>query len=441
MSITSSSKTAAAMADCLGKVCAALTDVASTGDAIKAASFATVMAGNATSAPHVMHDHDLLYDIRQRIANGDHGLLELVSMIPGYFDQQAISVRVDEILTRFAHELAILDRRDISASLDHHILTPARDNVSHAISSLKQAEIKAREVKDALSVLQSSSAVSDAANLRRVDNKTKFDTDMTFVVRKMKELQSHVERQEEAEKESESVEENRSLSRRSRRIELDEIDKDIKRIEKKVDRIKNDVVNFYDSSLRVKGGSNAKSEKVYLNIKALDLVRDKTEQFSKNVIGWLKSNPIDYPIIIPYIERIVHDHVHSQGLQWDDFPSKRNEFKPKEVSARLDKDRLTEYVNQSERLYTHLCTQLPEGIVKRHLLLRGYGTYGTIKRRGYENDGVTLFWCIMAMFKPTGADYKDKLEQAMNNMHKFSSLVKILLSALFKRISLSLVIA
>ena len=110
MSITSSSEAAAAMADCLGKVCAALTDVASTGDAIKAASFATVMAGNATSAPHVMHEHDLLYDIRQRIANGDHGLLELVSMIPGYFDQQAISVRVDEILTRFAHELAMLDR-------------------------------------------------------------------------------------------------------------------------------------------------------------------------------------------------------------------------------------------------------------------------------------------------------------------------------------------
>ena len=45
--------------------------------------------------------------------------------------------------------------------------------------------------------------------------------------------------------------------------------------------------------------------------------------------------------------------------------------------------------------------------------------YQTVSRRGYAGDGVTLFWCLLAMFKPTGAAYREKLEDAMNAMHTF----------------------
>lgn len=364
------------------------------------------------------HESDTYFDLYHTIDSGMHELHRVFYHMPTYHFDDDTKDEVNQVLTCFAFDMLTRGRTEMHALLSNHVRQQCGNDLGRIANELTSVQEQVSNIANAFSVMRMSKSSSDMHDLKLVGIKKKFDDNMKFMKSKMKELSDQSRQIEEREKEQDDVGSDRRMSRKEKRIELDDIDKEIKRMEKKIERAKNDVINHYESCIILKGCINDKPDKIALDIPS-DLVRDKSIQLTANIIGWLKSNPLDYALVIPYIERISADYDDKTGLQWDDFPSTRNEWKPKDPSSLLDSDRLIEYKTQSSKLYDHLTSQLSEGIVKRHLLLRSYGLYQTVSRRGYAGDGVTLYWCLLAMFKPTGAAYREKLEDAMNAMHTF----------------------
>ena len=78
----------------------------------------------------------------------------------------------------------------------------------------------------------------------------------------------------------------------------------------------------------------------------------------------------------------------------------------------------TEYIKQSQKLYSQFNQQLHPDIITKHKSTFKVGLYKRDNARGYEGDGVTLFWSLISIYKPTGATHREKLETLMMNAYK-----------------------
>ena len=145
-------------------------------------------------------------------------------------------------------------------------------------------------------------------NMKMLEIKTKFDHDITVVTDKMRLLNRYAQGIDLDRKETEQtdINDDEKMSRRDKRVELDEMVKEIKRLMSKVERAKNDIVNHYELMMSVEGHTNSKKEKLRLDLKSIDLYRDKSIEMSANITGWVRSNSSEFPLLIPYIERITN---------------------------------------------------------------------------------------------------------------------------------------
>ena len=92
-------------------------------------------------------------------------------------------------------------------------------------------------------------------NMKMLEIKTKFDHDITVVTDKMRLLNRYAQGIDLDRKETEQtdINDDEKMSRRDKRVELDEMVKEIKRLMSKVERAKNDIVNHYELMMLVEG--------------------------------------------------------------------------------------------------------------------------------------------------------------------------------------------
>ena len=319
------------------------------------------------------------------------------------------------------------DRKDHALIINGHLTGHINDSLNRLDAQVTIIDSRTQALTRSLSTMRSTSHSSDKANLKLIDVKARFDASITFVTDSLSRMKVYNAKIRECESKSDMVDNGlvvdgidySSAPSRTKDDKSDAIDKEIKRFEKKVDRIKFDIANHFESSIDTKGSTDKKSQKVRLDLESINLHKDKGSHLVKNVLGWLKSNAYDFALVIPFMERIAHEFDPSTGLHWDDFPSDANQFQPRDPIATLDSDRLNEFRAQNEKVYTFLTEQLNDELVSRHLLTRSYGLYDTYKRKGEEGDALTLFWCLLGMFKPTNSHHKTKLITTMNEMHKY----------------------
>ena len=372
-----------------------LTDCRTT---VAASSFATVMAAGVPESTAPV-ESDEYYRTLLSVENVDNGLIEAFQHCPEFWTDNAVRHQVVDRIANFTHDACLQLRRELT----HDVLNAIsgfESKIRKAEQAASECEVLIQKVQNSVSTMKNSTKASDVHNLKMLDIKKRFDEDLGFIKDKSDALSTLNLNMERKERESAKVENRegrwKEETRDSRRSELNELDREMTRLNRKIDRLKEEIVNHFEYAISAKGRVNHKPEKINLNIRHINLVHDKSNQLTKNVIGWMRSNSQEYALIIPFVERIAKESDPDTGLQWEDFPSQRNNFKPADSGSMLNADRLKEFQVASSKLYNHLTSQLNPSIVQRHLLLASYGLYKTSTRRGYEGDGITLFCMVFA---------------------------------------------
>ena len=160
-----------------------------------------------------------------------HELHRVFYHMPTYHFDKDTKDEVNQVLTCFAFDMLTRGRTEMHALLSNHVRQQCNTDLDRIAKELTSVQGQISDIANAFSVMRASKSSSDMHDLKLVGIKKKFDDSMKFMKSKMQELSDQSRQIEKREKEQNNVEDDKRMSRQEKRVELDEIDKEIKRMQ------------------------------------------------------------------------------------------------------------------------------------------------------------------------------------------------------------------
>ena len=176
------------LVDVSAEVANALSYLTDCRTAVAASSFATVMAAGTPESTAPV-ESDEYTRTRLAVDACDNGLMEALQHCPEFFTEPAVHEQVVDRLTNFTHDACLRLRRELT----HDVLKSIdgfEQYTKQTKRSLRKCEEAIQNAADLTVDMKDSPKANDAHTLKLQEVKMRFDEDLTFIKRKMEELES-----------------------------------------------------------------------------------------------------------------------------------------------------------------------------------------------------------------------------------------------------------
>ena len=181
-----------------------------------------------------------------------------------------------------------------------------------------------------------------------------------------------------------------------------------KSVEQERSHLERAILEHFDESIR---GRTADAKKTTIELKVpKQLEKGHGVELIDNLQAFLLNRASEFYAIMPYLYRISGDFDSNTGTFYKP-PTKQDNY------MQVDSTFRQQYSQQANALYLQFKQHVPAEIMAKICSTFNYGMHDQLTTRCEEGDGPTAYFCLLSLYRPNSAAYRDELVEKFNSAH------------------------
>jgi hypothetical protein len=328
--------------------------------------------------------------------------LETVDSLSGMRDKQetydAIATYVRNKLTA-ARDAAIVTG---TTAVTDELKTDADAKFIQLRNKLKTCQVNATE---SLRLIKAALPDVSKAKQLAID---RFNQSINVITAITKQLQTHEQTISKLSEKLTTIYSTSDVSTEATGKEITRLQSIRKSVEEERTHLERAILEHFDESIR---GRTADAKKTTIDLKVPKLLeKGHGVELIDNLKAFLVNRASEFYAIMPYLYRISGDFDSNTGTFYKP-PTKLDRY------SQVDPTFRQQYNQQANALYLQFKQYVPPDVMAKICSTFNYGMHEQFTARCEEGDGPTAYFCLLSLYRPSSAAYRDELVEKFNAAH------------------------